>query len=88
MSQPKPKSGQSKFMEILKQRSQVEQKTNPKTESEKDDKHWMKKVFGFTKRIAPEDIPEIDIKGKRYKRQPSVSVPPSQIERQLFQVGK
>ena len=86
MSQPR-NTGQSKFIKILEERAQQERIQKEQSQNAEKNQSWMKKVFGATKKLSPEEIPDIDIKGQRYKRQSAAGVPRSQIERQLFKIG-
>ena len=79
--------GKVEFTKILQERARIEQQKRQK-ESDEKNKTWMNRVFGFTKKMAPDDIPDIDIKGQRHRRQDSASMPKTQIERQLYRIGK
>ena len=77
----------TEFTKILEERSKIEKERKTK-EADSQNKSWMNKVFGFTRKMAPDDIPEIDIKGQRHRRQDSATMPKTQIERQLYRIGK
>mmetsp|Transcript_21188 Transcript_21188/g.18809 ORF Transcript_21188/g.18809 Transcript_21188/m.18809 type:complete len:156 (+) Transcript_21188:3-470(+) len=85
MSQDNKERGRQRLTKILEERK-AEEEANKHSHKEADNQSWRKRVFGFTKKLAAEDIPDVDIKGNRHRRQSAAGVNQSQIERQLFKM--
>ncbi|CAI2382794.1 unnamed protein product [Moneuplotes crassus] len=85
MSQKNTSRGRQRLNTILEERKAHDEKVKRQA-AETEKQSWRNRVFGFTKRFTPEDMPEVDIKGHRQKRQSAAGVKQSQIERQLYQL--